>query len=107
MQVEVEVTNTGSTAGREVVQLYLSAPFLTDRPVQSLEAFAKTSLLEPGQSEGVTLKLNKRSFSTWSEEENCWSVKAGEYELRVARHSREIVQRASVKVDGSFTWTGI
>jgi beta-glucosidase len=107
IEVEVEVTNTGSTAGREVVQLYLSASFLTARPIQSLEAFAKTSQLEPGQSERVTLLLNKRSFSTWSEEENCWNVAAGEYELRVARNSRKIVQRASVKVDAALTWTGI
>lgn len=107
MQIELEVTNTGPTPGREVVQLYLSAPFLADRPVQSLEAFAKTSLLEPGKSEKVTLQLDKRSFSTWSEEDNCWRVKGGEYELRVARNTKEIVQRVKVEVDATFTWTGL
>lgn len=107
LTVELQVTNTGPLAGREVVQLYVSAPFLEGRPVQSLEAFAKTSLLQPGGSERVTLELGKRSFSTWVEESKSWSVARGSYELRVARNSREVMQRGSVKVEKSFTWSGI
>ncbi|GHJ90095.1 hypothetical protein NliqN6_6497 [Naganishia liquefaciens] len=107
MQVELAVTNTGCTAGREVVQLYLCAPFLSGRPAQSLEAFAKTSLLEPGQSERVTLRLDQRSFSIWCEEQNCWRVEAGEYELRVSRNSRDVVQRMKVQVDETLMWTGL
>jgi beta-glucosidase len=107
LTVELEVTNAGPLAGREVVQLYVSAPFLEGRPIQSLEAFAKTSLLQPGGSERVTLKLGKRSFSTWVEESKSWNVARGSYELRVARNSREAVQTAVVKVEEAFTWSGI
>ncbi|KAJ9094729.1 hypothetical protein QFC21_005887 [Naganishia friedmannii] len=104
--LEVDVTNTGSSAGREVVQLYVSAPFLSDRPIQSLEAFAKTSVLEPGQTERVKLDLNKRSLSTWSEKQ-CWHVAKGTYELRVSRSSCNIVERVSVEVSEDFEWHGI
>lgn len=102
----VDVTNTGSSAGREVVQLYVSAPFLSGRPIQSLEAFAKTSVLEPGQTERVKLELNKRSFSTWSEK-GCWHVTKGTYELRVSRSSRDIVEKISVDISEDFDWHGI
>ena len=104
--MEVDVTNTGSTAGREVVQLYVSAPFLSGRPIQSLEAFAKTRVLEPGQTERVKLELNKRSFSTWSEKE-CWRVAKGTYELRLARSSRDVVEKVSVEASEDFDWHGI
>ncbi|KAJ9105048.1 hypothetical protein QFC19_003680 [Naganishia cerealis] len=105
--VEVDITNTGAIAGRDVVQLYVSAPFLSERPIQSLEAFAKTRVLDPGQSERVKLELNKRSFSTWSEQKNCWHVARGRYELRVSRSSRDIAEKISVKVDDDFDWHGI
>ena len=64
LEVTVTVTNTGGVAGQEVVQLYLGADSYEDegRPIRELKAYAKTKVLEPGESEEVTLTINKRDL---------------------------------------------
>lgn len=67
-QVSVEVTNTGSRAGKDVVQLYAHAPYYDggiEKPYVVLVGFAKTSLLEPGQSETVTLTFSPYSLASY------------------------------------------
>ncbi len=88
--VTVQVTNTGSTyAGKEVVQVYYSAPAGSlEKPYQELAAYAKTRLLAPGESQ--TLKLTYLTKSMASYCENCasWVLEAGEYVVRVGNSSR-------------------
>ncbi len=81
----VKVTNTGDRfAGKEVVQLYSSAPAgKLDQPDKELKAFAKTGLLLPGKSECVDLKADVRSFASYSEEQAAWILEKGDYAVLV------------------------
>jgi len=93
--VECEVTNTGSRAGAEVVQLYVEpvAPAV-QRPVRELKAFAKV-LVQPGERRTVRLALGARAFSYYSPERKAWVVDAGEYRIAVGRSSRDLPLRGS------------
>ncbi|MDO4212358.1 MAG: glycoside hydrolase family 3 N-terminal domain-containing protein, partial [Bacteroidales bacterium] len=95
--VTVKVTNTGKVAGREVVQLYASAPAGNmPMPVKELKAFGKTALLEPGKSEVLTLTFPKEYLASWGEKG--WTVAPGEYTLSAAASAADIRQTAKVKM---------
>lgn len=95
------VTNVGSTAGREVVQLYLTAPEgrLT-KPYQELKAYKKIGMLQPGESETVTLSLPTESLASYDEAQAAFVMEAGDYLLRVGRHSRDTQVAAVLRLDG-------
>lgn len=90
--VTVEVKNTGKMAGREVVQLYVSAPDAsgTNKPEKELKAFVKTRELKPGESEVVTLKVNAADLASYEEASSSWMVAAGNYKFLVGASSRDI-----------------
>lgn len=84
------VTNTGRRAGREVVQLYASAPAgRTDKPRCELRAYAKTPLLEPGEAAEVRMPLAAADLASFDEEASAWVTEAGGYTLRAARNVAE------------------
>ena len=79
--VSVTVTNTGSCAGAEVVQLYIAAPQDgIHRPIRELKGFQKV-FLQPGESKTLSFTLDDRSFSIW---EKGWKVPAGVYTVQIA-----------------------
>jgi beta-glucosidase len=95
----VRVTNAGDVAGREVVQLYVSAPHGTlVKPESELRAFGKTGLLQPGASETVAFTLDARDLASFDEGRSAWVVEAGEYEARAAASSRDVRSTASFSV---------
>ena len=77
------VTNTGSVAGRQVAQLYASVPFGSDSECKRLVAFKKTRLLQPGESETVSLAFTCRDLSVYDEEKSAWLLRAGDTVLRL------------------------
>ena len=98
-QVTVTVANTGAVAGAEVVQVYVrDVEASVARPVRELKGFVKVSL-EPGESRQVTVTLDQRAFSFWSELLGRWVVEAGEFAVEVGHHSRDLPLIGTVTVD--------
>ena len=87
LQVTVDVTNTGSMAGKEVVQLYVAAKdSKAIRPVRELRAFDKIAL-QPGETKTVSFMLDARAFSYWNMEIHDWYAETGNYEIQIGRAS--------------------
>ena len=96
MTATVTVKNTGKTAGKEVVQLYLSAPAKNiDKPSSELKAFAKTKLLQPGESQTITMTLNPKDLASFVTAKNAWIADAGAYKVAIGTSSLNIKQTAS------------
>lgn len=96
LSASVTVKNTGRTAGREVVQLYLSAPGKSaPKPALELKAFAKTKTLKPGESEVVTLTLGPRELASFDTTQSGWVAEAGTYTVRIGASSEDIRQTAT------------
>ena len=96
---EVEVSNTGSMAGREAVQLYIAAPKGgLDKPIKELKAFAKTKMLAPGASETLTLTWNLMDMASFNEKASAWDLAKGDYTVMVAASSTDVRDKAVVKV---------
>ena len=91
-EVSVTVKNTGSLEGKEVVELYISAPDnkAANKPVKELKAFAKTKQLKPGESETLTLTVKAADLASFDEAASAWVVAEGEYQFLVAASAQDI-----------------
>lgn len=95
MSISVTIKNTGEKAGKEVVQLYLSAPSKSiDKPKEELKAFGKTKLLQPGESQTITLVLNSKNLASFVPNRNAWIAEAGKYKVSVGSSSLDIKKQA-------------
>ncbi|EIW60730.1 glycoside hydrolase family 3 protein [Trametes versicolor FP-101664 SS1] len=108
VQVELTVTNTGSRAGSEVVQLYVSLPDIgLTTPRLQLRAFAKARDLAPGESKRVVLGLDKYAVSYWDTTGQQWKAPKGTYGVHVGKSSEDIVLESEFQVEKEFTWVGL
>lgn len=100
-KVTVKVTNTGTSVGKEVVQLYVSAPAnpALEKPEKELKAFAKTKELKPGESTVVSLLVKAEDLASYDEKAVAWVTDAGTYQFKIGASSRDIksVLEAEVK----------
>ena len=97
--VSVSVKNTGDVSGKEIAQVYVSAPTgQLEKPVQELKAFAKTRELKPGESQVLTMELQRRDLASYDETNCQWLTEAGTYTFRIGASSRDIRQTVTAKV---------
>jgi beta-glucosidase len=100
MTATVKVTNSGKAAGREVVQMYLTAPAKgLNKPIVELKGFAKTRLLQPGESQVLNFDLTPRSLASFDPASSSWIAEAGTYEVKIGASSRDIRQKAVFELD--------
>ncbi len=99
IQITVKVTNTGAVAGREVVQVYLNAPYtdydkanFVEKAAASLVGFEKTGLIQPGESETVTVTVNRKDFISYDDvSAKTYILEAGDYLLTAAPNAHAAV----------------
>jgi len=95
----VDVKNSGSVAGREVVQVYIGAPSgKLKKPEETLAAYSKTKLLNPGESQTVSFTVETKDFASFDEATSSWIAEAGNYNLKIGASSTAIKQTASFKI---------
>lgn len=106
IRIKAAVSNTGARAGREVVQVYVSAPAgRLDKPYQDLAAFAKTDLLEPGASQELTISFSLRDCASYDAQKESYVLEAGSYVVRVGDSSDHTQPAALVDLDGEAVVT--
>lgn len=88
--VKVSVKNAGKTAGKEVVEVYVSAPGKDmDKPTRELKGFAKTRKLAPGEAQTVEITIPYESLASFNEKDSRWQVEGGEYKVMVADNAAD------------------
>ena len=98
LQVSVTITNTGSAAGKEVAQLYVSAPAgKLDKPKSELKAFAKTKLLQPGESQELRFTLTPSDLASFHTSVSAWVAEAGEYSIHLG-NAQQVISSATFKL---------
>jgi beta-glucosidase len=97
--VTVTIKNTGNLAGKEVIQLYLSAPSKSiDKPVSELKAFAKTNLLQAGESQTIVLTLDAKKLASFVPNRNAWIAEAGVYKIAIGTSSLDVKKASDFNV---------
>ena len=102
-EVSLTVTNTGSVAGTEIVQLYVAKKNSElFRPAKELKGFARVTLA-PGEKQRITITLDDKAFRFWNVKANRWEIEGGEYELLVGASVEDIRLCEKISVHGTAT----
>ena len=99
VSVSITVKNTGSVSGKEVAQVYVSAPKgQIEKPLHELKAFAKTRELKPGESQVLTMQIAKRDLASFYEDGSRWMAEAGVYTFCIGSSVCDIKATATAKL---------
>lgn len=98
--VTITVKNTGNVAGKEVAQLYISAPATGNisKPAKELKAFSKTKLLQPNEEQTLTMAFNLKDLSSFDNKQSAWITDAGIYNVLIGSSSRDIKQNLQFNI---------
>ena len=99
VNVDVTVTNTGKTAGKQVAQIYVSAPKGNiQKPKRELKGFGKTRLLKPGESQTLHMVIDRRDLTSFDEANSQWLGEAGDYAVEVGDNIEDITSSVKVRL---------
>ena len=105
VKATVTVTNTGKSVGKEIVQVYVTAP---DgglvKPVYELKGFAKTKALKPGASETLTVTIDPYTLASFNEANSAWETAAGNYTVHFAASAADVRATAAFKLAKPQSW---
>ncbi|GAB2827705.1 glycoside hydrolase family 3 C-terminal domain-containing protein [Ferruginibacter profundus] len=98
--VTVDVKNTGPVAGKEVVQVYISAPAQKlQKPAEELKAFGKTNLLQPGQQQTLQFEITAKDIASFDTPSSSWVAEAGNYIVKIGASSENIQQKKTFSLN--------
>lgn len=101
INLDFEVKNIGDKSGREVVEIFVHSPDgEVEKPEKELKAFYKTKLLQPDESESISLQINVDDLGYYDSETNSWKLDGGAYEIIVARNAEDPELKAEVSLEG-------
>lgn len=101
IEIRVAVHNIGKRSGKQVVQLYVTAPKgKVVKPTHELKAFAKTRELNPGESQTLTMTVDKAELASYVEKSSSWVADAGVYTFKVGFSSRDLQGEAPISLKG-------
>ena len=104
-EASITVKNVGEAVGKEVVQIYVTAPAGgLEKPKYELKGFAKTNELKPGESQVVTIPIDMYSLASFNEATSQWETAAGQYTVHFAHDANTISKTISVKIAKPKSW---
>ena len=104
LTASITITNTGKRAGKEVVELYVSAPAGgLEKPARELKAFAKTKELQPNQSETLTMNISLYDLASYNEATQSWETAAGKYIIAFGANVEDIRATAPYSLSKQHT----
>jgi len=102
IKVNITITNSGKVAGKEVAQLYLSAPTnQLNKPESELKAFVKTKLLQPNESQTLTFNITTNDLASFNPTKSAWIADSGNYIVRIGNSSLDIKASSTFKLPKS------
>ncbi len=102
LTVSLDITNTGTVAGKEIVQLYVSDhTHTTIRPKKELKNFMKIEL-QPGETKRISMTLDKRSFSWYNPKISDWDLATGQYNIQIGKSSSDIVLSQTIVINSTL-----
>jgi beta-glucosidase len=104
VKLSLKVKNTGKTAGKEVAQIYVSAPQTGQKkPLKELKDYAKTPLLQPGEEKLLTFEIPVSDLASFETEKSSWVLEKGVYKFSAGNSSENILQTQDVDIQADFT----
>jgi beta-glucosidase len=99
LKVSIDITNAGDKAGKEVVQLYVSAPTNNiKKPLKELKGFAKTKLLQPGEMQTLNFALTAADLASYYTDKSAWIAEGGTYTIHIAASSKDLKKSVSFSI---------
>jgi beta-glucosidase len=98
--ISITVSNTGAVPGKEIAQLYVTAPKTKTmlKPAKELKAFAKTRLLKPGESQTLTMTITPQDLASWDENSHQWITDSGKYTILAGASSADIKGKCTINL---------
>ena len=108
INIEIEVKNTGKVAGKDVAQVYVTAPYTKggiEKSFVELEGFAKTGMIEPGKSEKVTVSFDVEDMAAYDYvDQGCYVLEKGTYEIKLMNNAHDVLDSFTYDVEDTIVY---